>query len=81
MFHGERVRSAVVSYFFNHSPTYVFSKCKFFADDLKIYLKIRPSNIVDMSSDLCCCQIDIDAKVHVASSLDCKSMLQKCCVM
>ena len=56
----ECVKSAVVSYF--------GSKCKFFADDLKIYLKIQHSNIVDISSNLSSCQIDIDTIVHVVSS-------------
>ena len=51
-----------------HLPTYDISKCMFFADDLKIYLKIRHSNIVDMSSDLSSCQRDIDNLVHAASS-------------
>ena len=54
--------------FLNKLPTYVISKCKFFADDLKIYLNIRYNNIVDMSSDLSSCQRDIDTIVHVASS-------------
>ena len=54
--------------FVNHLPTHVISKYKFFADDLKIYLNIRHSNIVDMSSDLSSCQRDIDTIVHVASS-------------
>ena len=36
----------------NNLPTYVISKRKYFADDLKIYLNIRHSNIFDMSSDL-----------------------------
>ena len=42
--------------FIHHLPTYIVSKCTFFADDLKIYSKIRHSNIVDMSSDLSSCQ-------------------------
>ena len=41
--------------FVNQLPTYVVSKCKFFADDLKMYLKIRHSNIFGMSSDICSC--------------------------
>ena len=51
-----------------HLHTYVVSKCKLFAYDLKIYLKIRHSNIVDMSSDLSSCQRDIDTMVNVSSS-------------
>ena len=38
--------------FVNDVPTFVISKCKFFADDLKIYLNLQRSNIVEMSSDL-----------------------------
>ena len=54
--------------FVNNLPTYVISECKFFADDMKIYLNIRHSNIVDMSSDLSSCQRDFDTIVHVTSS-------------
>ena len=54
--------------FVKHLPTYVISKCKLFANDMKIYLNIRLSNIVDMSSDLSSCQRNIDTIVHVTAS-------------
>ena len=54
--------------FVNHLPTDVISDCKFFADDLKIYLNIRHNNIIDMSSDYTSFQTDIDTIVHVALS-------------
>ena len=52
-----------------------------FADDLKIYLKIRHSNIVCISSDLSSCQIDIDTVVHAASSRGLQLDAEKFCVM
>ena len=54
--------------FVNQLPTYVISKCTFFADDLKIYLNVRHSNIVDISSDLSSYQRDIDTTDHITSS-------------
>ena len=56
--------------FVDNLPTNVISKYKFSANDLKTYLSIRHSNIVDTSSDLFSCQRDIDNIVHVVSSWD-----------
>ena len=68
IFTGERVDPLSFLLFINHLPTYVDFKCKlFFADDRIIYLKIRQSNIVDMSSNLSSC-LDIYATFHVASA-------------
>ena len=66
--------------FLNKLPTYVISKCKLFANDMKIYLNIRLSNIVDMSSDLSSCQRNIDTIIHVASSWGLQLNAQNCCV-
>ena len=52
---GSVLGSPLFLLFVNHSPTYVVSKCKFFKDDLKMYLELQHSNIVDMSSDLFSC--------------------------
>ena len=67
--------------FVNYLPTYIISKCKLFADDLKIYLKIRHSNIINVSSDLYSCQKDIDTIVHVASSWGLQLNAEKYCVV
>ena len=67
--------------FVNHLPTYVVSKCKYFVDGLKIYLKVRHSNLVDMLSDLSSCQSDIDIIVHVASFWVLQLNHEKYCVL
>ena len=59
----------------------LFLNVCFFADDLKIYLKIRLSNIVDMSSDLSSFQRDIDTIVHVATSCGLQVNVEKGCVI
>ena len=72
----------------------LFLNVSFFAGDLKIYLKIQHSKIVDMS---CCqrnintivhwilfdssCQRDINTIVHVASYWRMQINVEKCCVM
>ena len=64
----ERLGQLLFLLFLNHLPTYVVSKCTFFEDDLKIYLKIPHGNIVVMlSSDLSSCQRDLG---------DCNSVLK-----
>ena len=65
-------------HFVNNLPTYVVSKCKYFVDDLNIYLNLRHSNIVDMSSDLSSFQSDIDTMVRGGLRLnlgDCNPIL------
>ena len=59
----------------------MISKKSFFSDDLKIDLKIRHSNIVDISSDLSGCQRDIDTIVYVALSWGLHLNAEKCYVM
>ena len=54
--------------FVNHLPYYIRSKCKIFADDLKIYMKIRHGCDEEMSADLVSCQSDIDRLCCVSSS-------------
>ena len=69
--------------FVKHLPTSVISECKLFADDLKIYLNARHSNIVDKSSDLSIYsyQKHINTIVYVASSLGLQFNAEKCCVI
>ena len=35
--------------YINHLPSYIRTKCKFFADDLKIYMKIRHDSFVSLA--------------------------------
>ena len=65
---GVQQGSMLFFLFVNNLPTYVVSKCKFIAVDLKIYLKIRHRNIVVMSSEFSSSQRDINTIVHFASS-------------
>ena len=64
----------------NYLPSYVISKYNFFADDMKIYLKMRHRNIVHMPSDLSSCQRSIDTLVDVTSSWGLQLSVEKCYV-
>ena len=52
----------------NHLLSFLTAKCKFFADNLKIYLTVRHENVLDMGLDLSSCQHDINNIVAVAKS-------------
>jgi len=67
--------------FVNFLPAYIISECKFFADDLKIYLKVRRSNPTEMALDLSACQRDIDVIVDVARSWGLELNAGKCSVL
>ena len=54
--------------YINHLPSFLTAKCKFFADNLKIDLKVRHENVVDMALDLSSCQHDINNIIAVAKS-------------
>ena len=54
--------------YINFLPEYIQAKCKFFADDLKIYMKIRSDLTYNTARDLSSFQGDID-KVQLVSSL------------
>ena len=65
----------------NHLPSFLTAKCKFFADDLKIYLKVRHENVLDMALDLSSCQHDINNIVAVAESWGLHLNRNKCNVI
>ena len=64
--------------FVNHLPHYIKSKCKIFADDLKIYMEIGRGSHEEMSSDLFACQSDIDKLSCVSSSWGLLLNVDKC---
>ena len=52
----------------NFLPSYIRNRCKIFADDLKLYLKIRAFSIASFGRGISSCQRDIDRIVLVAES-------------
>ena len=66
--------------FVNHLPSFLMNKCKLFADDMKIYLKVRhaPHRLIE---DLSSCQRDIDVLRRVAESWGLKFNSGKCVTM
>ena len=54
--------------FVNHMPSFLSNKCKLFADDLKLYLKVRHSSAQQLATDLSSCQQDIDVLNRAAKS-------------
>ena len=54
--------------FVNHLNSFILNKSKLFADDMKIYLKIRRADEDLLAADLSSCQRDIDALHRVADS-------------
>ena len=65
----------------NHLPSYIRSKCKFFADDLKIYLKVRHDSCTNLASDVSACQKDIDTIHKVATSWGLHFNPSKCVIL
>lgn len=65
----------------NFLPSYIQSKCKFFADDLKIYLKLRSNSHSSLAADVNICQRDIDEVHRVADSWGLHLNLTKCAVL
>ena len=65
----------------NYLPNYVLSKCKFFADDLKIYLPIRLCDTSNTSQDITLCQNDINSIVEVSDSWGLTLNAAKCSVL
>ena len=64
----------------NHIPSLIRSRCKFFADDLKIYLKIRYSPD-EFREDFATCQADIEIINSVAKSWGLFFNIDKCSVL
>ena len=67
--------------FVNSLPSCVTNKCKMFADDMKIYLKIAKANIHQMAEDLSSCQRDVDMLQGVATSWGLRFNVSKCEMM
>ena len=65
----------------NHLPSYIKSKCKLFADDLKIYLSLRSDSVLHLAQDLSGCQRDIDTVMRVAESWGLNFNSSKCAVL
>ena len=65
----------------DHLPSFLTAKCKFFADDLKIYLKVRHENVLDMALELSSCQHDLNNIVAVAESWGLHLNRNKCNVI
>ncbi|KAK3857056.1 hypothetical protein Pcinc_036668 [Petrolisthes cinctipes] len=67
--------------YINHIPSYIRSKCKFFADDLKLYMKIRHNATHPLAVDLSSLQKDIDNISRVAASWGLNFNPNKCVVI
>ena len=65
----------------NYLPASVSNNCVFFADDLKIYLKLHHHSSLDLALDLSGCQSDIDAIAATAESWGLKLNPEKCAVL
>ena len=65
----------------NFLPSYIHSKCKFFADDMKIYLKLLRDSCSSLAVDTSTCQRDIDTVHKVADSWGLHFNLNKCAVL
>lgn len=65
----------------NYIPSYIKTKCKFFADDLKLYMKIRHDNSLPQAQDLSAVQRDIDSVHRVASSWGLNFNPAKCALL
>ena len=65
----------------NFLPSSILNKCMFFADDLKIYLKLRYRSCTDLALDFSSCQRDIDSVVAVAGSWGLRMNAEKCAVL
>ena len=62
----------------NYLPSYIRNLCKIFADDLKLYLKIRAATITSLAVGVSSCQRDIDIIVRVAESWGLFFNISKC---
>ncbi|KAK3886186.1 hypothetical protein Pcinc_009646 [Petrolisthes cinctipes] len=67
--------------YINHIPSYIRSKCKFFADDLKLYMKIRHNATHPLAVDLSSLQKDIDNISRVTASWGLNFNPNKCVVI
>ena len=67
--------------YINHLPDLLKCKCKIFADDLKIYLKIRHQSQVDTHMDVRLVQDDIDKIFEVSMSWGLTLNADKCTMM
>ena len=65
----------------NYLPSYITCKCKFFADDLKIYMEVRYETEAELANDMSVVQADIDKIVSVAASWGLKLNSTKCNVL
>ena len=65
----------------NFLPSYIRNNCKIFADDLKLYLKIRSVSIASLAIGVTSCQRDIDRIVLVAKSWGLAFNESKCVAM
>ena len=67
--------------FINYLPSYVKANCKFFADDLKIYMKVRHKDTASLALDLSSCQKDIDLVYQITQSWGLSFNPNKCVVL
>ena len=62
----------------NYLPSYIKNMCKVFADDLKLYLKIRTISVASLAIGVSSCQRDIDLIRRVAASWGLYFNISKC---
>ena len=62
----------------NYLPSHIKNMCKIFADDLKLYLKIRSVSVASLAIGVSSCQRDIDVIRCVAASWGLHFNITKC---
>ena len=67
--------------YINYLPSLISSKCKLFADDLKIYLRLRRDSDLHLAQDLSFCQRDIDLIFKASESWGLNFNTGKCAVL
>jgi hypothetical protein len=65
----------------DYLPSAVRCKCKFFADDLKLYLRVRHGSVHTMATDISGCQRDIDIVCKTAASWGLTFSAGKCVLL
>jgi hypothetical protein len=65
----------------NFLPSALLCRCKIFADDLKLYLRVSHDSLFNMALDVSRCQRDIDEICSVSDSWGLKLNAEKCVVL
>ena len=75
---GQFLRPLLFLLYINYMPYYLKIKCIFFADDIKVYLRIRGDSFVNRACDLSLVQRDLETIRRVSESWGLQLNSQKC---